>query len=146
VVVVLVDVAPGTVLCGDGVVLVVVDDCEVVDAPGDPAGAEEVVVDELCWEGVEAVGELDCPGLLVGVPAAELPEVATVEDGGAVVLELDAGGFVGSPLSASSVSTSCWTPATSDATAPGDPLPPSEGSAFSCFSAFSSFASSACDG
>ena len=76
--------------------------------------------------------------------------VGVVEEVGVVVVlvevVLDATGVVGSPLSSSSVSTSCWTASTCDATAVGVPWAPSAGNAFNCFSAASSFASNAAVG
>jgi hypothetical protein len=130
----------------DGVVAVVLDDCEVVEVVEvcelvvavvsvDGAGAA-VLVDEVD-AGDETV--VDEAGGAAGVGAGVVREAVAVveaEPGDAVVVEggvpADFVGVTGSPLSSSWVWISSWTAATSAAMASGVPLAPNCDSALSC--------------
>src|SRR5205807_7139918 len=98
-----------------------------------PVGVVEVVGEDVV-DVDEDVDVLGGAGVVDDVPPA------------LVDVELDAGGFVSSPLDCSALSISCCTVATWEATAAGVPLAPSEGSAFSCCRSALSVASSCREG
>jgi hypothetical protein len=149
-VVVVLELALEAELGAEGAVLVVVDDCgaAVVGTDDEPAGTEEVVEEDCCWEDGEVAGEVDCPVAPAELAEPELPGVVElfVEEAGAAVVVLDEPEFVRSPLLFSCVSICCWTEATSEATAVGVPFAPSADNASSFFRSASSSSTSVRDG